>query len=92
MQGGSTGKKRLKRKCLICGKYFYTTVYENRKYSNGHYFGKVPTQIEGTGEWKKVGAFKIGKWKGNTIKWTGKEKKYEYWECNSCYKEAEHLG
>ncbi|MCR4368828.1 MAG: hypothetical protein NUV67_02885 [archaeon] len=83
-------KKRLKRKCLICGKYFHTTVYENRKYSNGHYFGKIPAPIKGTGEWKKVGTFKFGKLKGNTVKWTGKEKKFEYWECNLCYEEAGH--
>jgi len=91
IQGGFTGKKRLKRKCLICGKYFYTIIRENGKYSNGHYFGKVPTQIEGTGEWKKVGTFRIGKLKGDTVKWTGKEKKFEYWECNSCYEDALHM-
>jgi len=85
-------KKRLKRKCLICGKNFYTTVYQNRKYSNGHYFGKQKFPVEGTGEWKKVGKFKFGKLKGNTVKWTGKEKSVEYWECNDCYENAMHLN
>src|SRR3989338_3811792 len=84
-------KKILKRKCLICGKKFSTTVFKNKKYTNGHYFSKLKIPIEGTGEYKKVGVFKFWKLKGDTVKWTGKEREVEYWECNSCYEEAMHL-
>ena len=86
----NTKKRKLKRMCLVCGKKIYTTVFENGKYTNGHYFGKMKLPIEGTGEWKKTGTTKIGKQKIGVVKWTGKEKEIEYWECNSCFEEAQH--
>lgn len=44
---------------------------------------KVP--IKGTGEYKQVGTSKLLEKKVPVVKWTGKEKKVEYWECNLCY-------
>ena len=85
----SRQSKILKRKCLVCGKPFSTTIQENGKYSNGHYFGKLSIPIE-KGKYQKTGKFKFGKLKGSAVKWTGNEKKVDYWECHSCFEEAEH--
>jgi hypothetical protein len=41
----------------------------------------------GKGENVKIGEQKIGKLKYTIVKWTGKHKKVEYWECNKCYAE-----
>ena len=49
---------------------------------------KLP--VKGTGKYKKVGKTRIGKMKVDVVKWTGKEKEVEYWECNKCYEEALH--
>lgn len=83
-------KGKIKRHCLICGKHFYTIIYKGGKYSSGHYFSTLKIPIDGTGEYKKIGSFTMAKKKYNTVKWIGKEKKVEYWECNECYEEAGH--
>ncbi|MBU0662852.1 MAG: hypothetical protein ABH854_00930 [Candidatus Diapherotrites archaeon] len=83
-------KRKLKRMCLVCGKKIYTTVFENGRYTNSHYFGVLKLPIEGTGEYIKTGTTKFGKTKADVVKWTGKEKELEYWECDSCYEEAGH--
>jgi hypothetical protein len=62
-----------------------------RKYDNGHYFGKINAPIKGTGEYKKTGFVKIGRRKCDVVKWTGKNKQFEYWECNKCYELAGNL-
>lgn len=39
--------KILKRNCVICGKKLIISVYKDRKYKGGEYFGKVlPEKIE----------------------------------------------
>ncbi len=81
--------KTLKRSCLVCGKKFRTNIRFDRSYDNGHYFGKMKVPI-GKGEHKKVGKFKMGRKIYDVVKWTGKEKEVEYWECNSCFEEATH--
>ncbi len=78
-------KRRIKRRCLDCGKYINITL-DGNKYSNGNYFGKFESPI-GPGKYKKVGTTKIGRKKFDLVRWTGKQKKIEYWECNKCFNE-----
>ena len=79
-------EKVLKRKCSVCGEALKILLKKKRAYSGGYYFGKMNLPI-GKGEYRKVGKFKFGKMKGNVVKWIGKEKKFEYWECEKCFKE-----
>ena len=73
----------MKRKCSVCGKTISITLH-GRKYNNGNYFGKIKLPV-GKGENKKVGVYKPGKHEFNIVKWTGKYKELEYWECNKCF-------
>lgn len=82
-------KKRIRRKCAVCGKNISIVLYKDGHYRNGYYYGKLKIPI-GKGEHKKVGTTKLGREKVDVVKWTGKEKEAEYWECNSCYEEAMH--
>ena len=82
--------KKMNRKCVVCGKNIRITLYEDRHYRNGHFFGRLKVPIKGTGEYKKVGISKLLGKKIDVVKWTGKEKEAEYWECNSCFEEAMH--
>lgn len=81
--------KKITRKCVICGKSIKIRVDEKGKYDNGNYFGIMNVPIKGTGHYKKTGTSRLFGRKVSVVKWTGKEKKVEYWECNECYKEAE---
>ena len=65
-------------------------VYVDGHYSRGAYFGRFKLPIKGTGKYEKVGTSKLGKLKVDVVKWAGKEKEVEYWECNSCFEEAMH--
>jgi len=85
--------KKLKiiyRKCVVCGKKIRIKLYEDGHYVNGHYFNKMKIPIKGIGKYKKVGTTKLFKEKIDIVKWTGKEREVEYWECNKCYEEAIH--
>ncbi|MBS3057313.1 MAG: hypothetical protein J4415_01655 [Candidatus Diapherotrites archaeon] len=82
--------RNIKRKCLVCGRQINLFLYKNGKYSAGHYFGKLKPPIKGTGEYKKIAMTKIGTKKYPVVKWTGKEKELEYWECDKCFDEAMH--
>ncbi len=79
-------KKEIKRRCLVCGMPLKITVDEKKNYKNGHYFGKLDVPIKGTGRYKRVGMTKLGRKTYPVVKWTGKEKQVEYWECNKCYR------
>ena len=80
--------RTLNKKCAGCGKNIKVSILNSMgHYDNGHYFGKMKIPVKGTGEYKKVGTSKILK-KIDIVKWTGKEKKFEYWECDKCYGEA----
>jgi len=81
-------KRKVKRNCVVCGKAI-NVILLGKRYKNGHYFGKIKLPIK-PGEYKKIGTTKIGKFKIGVVKWTGKHKKVEYWECNNCFKEAAH--
>ena len=79
--------KKIKRKCVICGKQIIVEVKENGRYKNGHYFGKMNLPVKNTGIYKKVGTTKLLGRKSDVVKWSGLKKEIEYWECNKCYKE-----
>lgn len=81
-------KRKMKRKCLVCGREI-NLILHSSKYNNGHYFGKFKLPIK-PGEYKKVGTVKLGRIKADVVKWTGKEKEVEYWECNKCFDGASH--
>ena len=78
-------KKTINRKCIICSNNIRIEVFKNGEYKNGHYFDKIKVPIRSTGEYKNVGTSRLFGKKVNIVKWTGKEKEVEYWECNKCY-------
>tara|TARA_Y100000034_G_C6894699_1_gene412284 strand:+ start:867 stop:1256 length:390 start_codon:yes stop_codon:yes gene_type:complete len=82
-------KRTISRKCVVCGKRIKIIVYKDGHYNNGHYFNKLKIPI-GKGQNKKVGTTKVLGKTIDVVKWTGKEKEVEYWECNKCYEEAIH--
>ena len=64
--------------CVVCGK---------RK--GKYYFGKMMLPV-GKGKWIKVGETDVLKpiqEKTDIMKWTGKKKGFEYWECKRCFHE-----
>jgi hypothetical protein len=81
--------RRLNRRCAVCGRSLKITVYQDRHYRNGHYFNTLKVPV-GKGEHKKVGTSKLFGKKVDIVKWTGKEKEVEYWECAGCFEEASH--
>ena len=81
--------KTTSRKCLVCGKLLRIKLYPDRHYRGGHFFNKLKVPIGG-GEYKQTGTFKFGRRKFKVVKWTGKEKEVEYWECEKCYQETAH--
>ena len=81
-------KKVIIRPCLVCGKKQRIVQYKDGHCKGAYYFGIIKDPIEGTGEQVKTGTFKLGRKTGNVVKWTGKTKDYEYWECKNCYQEG----
>lgn len=81
--------KIIKRKCLDCGKQLKIKVYPDKHYHGGHYFSTLNVPV-GKGEYKEVSKSKLFGKKVSVVKWTGKNKKVEHWECNKCFKEAEY--
>lgn len=79
--------RKIKRRCVVCGAEIRSKVNEKGVYDNGHYFGEAKIPV-GKGDYKKVGVFKRSNKKYDVVKWTGKEKEMEYWECNKCFEEA----
>lgn len=82
--------RAIKRKCSICGKKISVKLY-GKKYSGAHYFGKIEVPVKGTGEYKKISTLKMGRKSYPVVKWTGKKKYFEYWECEGCFDEAVHM-
>jgi hypothetical protein len=79
-------EKTIKRKCLVCGKKLSIKVKENGAYNKGHYFGKMKFPV-GKGKYKKVGRTRMLGKMSDVVKWIGKEKEIEYWECGKCFNE-----
>jgi len=82
--------KRLTRKCLVCGNRIRVAVYPDGHYKGGHFFNRIKLPVKGTGKYKKTGTRRLFGKKVAIVKWTGKEKEIEYWECDTCYDEALH--
>ncbi len=82
--------KKLNGRCLVCRKKIRIKIYKDGHYTGAHYFNKLKIPIKGTGIYKKIGTTKLLGKKINVVKWTGREKEIEYWECNSCFEEATH--
>ena len=82
--------KCLRRKCTVCGESIRIKVYPDKHHHPHYYYGKIKLPIKGTGEYKEIETTKIGRHKIKVVKWTGKEKEVEDWECNDCYEEAMH--
>ncbi|MFH0970437.1 MAG: hypothetical protein V1776_03175 [Candidatus Diapherotrites archaeon] len=80
--------RKIRRKCLICGKWMWVRLTKSGHYDKGHFFSKLKFPIEGTGEHVKVGTFRMGGKSHNVVRWTGKVRKVEYWECNKCFDEG----
>lgn len=81
--------RSLVRRCSVCGEKMKIKLNKDKTYFGGNYFGKMKVPI-GKGEWKKVGTSTILKSiqkRTDVVKWTGKEKEVEYWECNKCYEQ-----
>jgi len=78
---------KLIRKCIVCGNRMIIEVDEKGHYDNGHYFGKFKIPLKGTGRYKKIKTTKITGKEVSVVKWLGKEKEVEYWECNGCYED-----
>jgi hypothetical protein len=76
------------RSCCICGKRLRIKLYPDRSYRGAEFFGRHKIPIKGTGEYKKIDTFKIGDLVGDVVKWTGKERGVEHWECPACFEEA----
>ncbi len=81
--------KTIKRKCLVCAKNLKIGIYDDKQYHGGHYFNKFKLPI-GKGEYKKTSKSKLFGKTVDVVKWTGKEKEIEYWECEKCYKQGEY--
>lgn len=75
----------IKRNCVVCGKEMDIRIDKRGRYNPGHYFGKRRIPIKGTGKYIEIGKSKVIKG-ARIVKWTGKEKEVEHWECNKCYK------
>ena len=84
-----TIKKRIIRKCSICGNEAHIIVYTDRSYRGGHYFGKTPLFTKE--EWTKAHKFgtHTSTIAGIEIQVMNKDPKpykhIEYWECPRCY-------
>jgi hypothetical protein len=81
--------RKIRRRCLICGKWMWIKLTKTGRYNRGHYFNELELPIEGTGEHVKVDTFKFGDLEEDVVDWTGKVKKVEYWECDTCYEKPE---
>jgi len=87
---GSKFKRNIFRNCSICGKKVKIRHYvDGGFFGNIYYYGILDAPIEGTGEYKNVGTCDVGPLgKVPVSKWTGKTKKFEYWECEDCFLEG----
>ena len=87
-----TVKKRLKRRCSYCGAPLHITIFTDKHYRGGEYFGKLA--ISNKKEWEKAHAAGThpGKFGSMTIQVMNKDPKpYKYaemWECTACYRKA----
>ena len=74
--------KIIKRKCVVCGKNLAISL-NKKEYSGGNYYGRLNLPV-GRGKWVKIKPNKLFEKETHIVRWTGKEKEVEYWECDSC--------
>ncbi|OGZ44111.1 MAG: hypothetical protein A2756_05485 [Candidatus Ryanbacteria bacterium RIFCSPHIGHO2_01_FULL_48_27] len=85
----TTVKNILKRICSACGAKMQILTFNNRTYTGGHFFGKVP--LFRKSEWSKslkagVRKQRMGSMMVNVLKKDPKPYKFaENWECERCY-------
>ncbi len=77
--------------CVVCGRKIKVKLSRTKKREiirrGGHYFGKIDLPV-GKGKYVTIGEEKLfpdSDKKYKIVKWTGKHKKVEYWECPSCF-------
>ncbi len=76
--------KKLKKKCVICGRKLKIMTKNKRgHYSGGNYFGRFELykRYRNTGRYAKFGKMKV-----DIVEGIGKPKEVEYWECNKCFR------
>lgn len=78
----------INRSCVVCGDRIQIKVGANGRYDNGHFFGVIKVPIKRTGKYRRVGSSKVLGRAVPVVKWTGKERDLEYWECDLCYDAA----
>ncbi|MBS3145280.1 hypothetical protein J4414_00555 [Candidatus Woesearchaeota archaeon] len=81
--------RKISKKCIVCGKRINLTLYSDKNYRGGYYFGTMELPF-GKGEYKDLKTTKLFGKKIKITKWTGKKRKVEYWECYSCYEEGQN--
>lgn len=80
-----TYARKEKQRCSVCNSSFTIRLYPDGRYIGGHYFFTT-TLSEGKGRYEKVGRVI----KHDIVRWTGKKKRAEYWECNGCFDKGSH--
>lgn len=80
--------KKIVRDCSVCGDKIKININAKGRYDNGNYFGTVKIPIAKTGEYEKVRISHVLVVPIAVVRWTGKTKDSEYWECDPCYSQA----
>lgn len=76
--------REITRQCAICGKDILIKVFPSGRYIGGNYFSTIEEaeNYHDTGE-----TFDLGNgYKAHIVEPVGKIKKWEYWECDECYR------
>jgi len=79
--------KKLKKKCVVCGKKLDITIIDAKgHYTGGYYFGRMKfyRKYRDTGRISKLGKL-FGKSGAKIVSGVGKPKEVEYWECGKCF-------
>lgn len=77
--------KKLKKKCVVCGKKLKIVITDVKgHYTGGYYFGRMKfyKKHRNTGRTSK-----FGKFNARIVVGVGKPKEVEYWECSKCFNE-----
>ena len=81
--------KKIGKQCAVCGNKIKVTIYNDKSYRDGYYFGKIPICSKKEKEKsRKSGTYKE-KIHGHIFNVCNYDprpyKKIEYWECPACY-------
>ena len=66
--------RKISKKCIVCGKRINLTLYSDKNYRGGYYFGTMELPF-GKGEYKDLKTTKLFGKKIKITKWTGKKGK-----------------